>query len=124
MEIWGGVAVALIGALAGWFANVFAARRQATTNVKKAAFRCYVRLMKIAGDISGDTHPNGREGEFRYLGHDLDVYRDAIGEKPRGWRIHERMWLEMIPILMEHQVGNIDDVAGRLRAIWDPKCKK
>jgi hypothetical protein len=122
MEVWTAIisafGAALGGGIAVWLAGLLTARRQASANVKRAAFACFVRLKKIAAAEAAKLEET-RHNELRALGYDLDMYRDAVGARPPGYgQSHERALLKGISILIEHDLTDIEGVAEQFKALW------
>jgi hypothetical protein len=110
MDVWLGVAGAILGAFTGWalseFTTMIANRRRAVKRLQVAAFVCLDRLLKIQdAHERGDEHQ--RDKEIYHLGGDLDKYRDVIAVSPRLRKEHYKLYRATTPLLLQHDVSEL-----------------
>ncbi len=122
MDRWLGLIGALVGAFAGWalseISQAYAGRRAARQKMDSAAFVCLDRLLKIkSAHDRGDAKQ--QDGEIWHLGGDLDRYRDAIAACPGRRKPHWVLYRRTIPLLLEHDLGILDELIARYEAYAD-----
>ena len=114
MEAWLGLIGAIVGVVVAWVLNeatkALRNRRQADSKLRMAAFVCLDRLLKI----------QNADGEIKYLGTDLDRYRDCIAASSRRKRApHWATYRRMVPVLLEHDLGQLDSIIADLEKLSD-----
>jgi hypothetical protein len=118
MEAWQGLIGALTGVIVSWFLTVTTqtvmGRREADSKLNKAAFVCFERLLKIQyANNRSDTAQ--RDSEIYYLGKDMDAYRDCIAASSKRKRsTHWAIYQRMIPILLEHDMRQLNSLVADL----------
>ena len=123
MEAWLGFIAAIAGVVVAWILNqatkALKNRRQNDMMLKMAAFFCLDRLLKIQS-AANRSDASQLDDELNYLGTDLDGYRHCIAasSKRKGaphWAIYRRM----MPILLEHDLSQLDSIIADLEELSD-----
>jgi len=109
---------ALVGVVGGWGLSYVterrAERRQARQQLALAALVVADRLTRIKHAIE-KSDPSQTEREFWFLGGDVNDYRDAVARADRTGRDeHWRIYEQLIPVLLDHDLEALGRVAARL----------
>jgi hypothetical protein len=115
-------AISAVSGLAGVLVGSYATTRRdrqarddaARRELRVAALRCLARARKLEG-AEGES----LDAEYRYLGTDLDDYVAAIAGAPdrHERRTHWLIYEQTRPILMRHELDELEAVIGSLEAV-------
>ena len=128
MEAWLGLIGVLAGVVVTWILNaateILRDSREADSKLKMAAFVCLDRFLKIQ-DANSRSDVAQRDGELNYLGADLDSYRDCIAASSRRKRAaHWAIYRRTMPVLLEHDLGQLDSLIADLEDLSDAAIKR
>lgn len=119
VDAWIGIIGTVLGIVLGWAltegSRVLRDRRQARRELRKAAFVCLDRLLKIESAVSAADREQ-QDSEIYHLGGDLDRYRDCIASGGR-WSGHWRVYRMAMPILLRHEVDRLGEAIEAFEAI-------
>jgi hypothetical protein len=115
------LAGAVVGAVVSGIAALVGYWLKSRRDLRAAAQRCYDRLLKVkeATNLPAQERGEAVENEIHLLGGHMDLFVASMGSllraktRERYWRVYETM----IPILIRHDLTNLEGATNALRPL-------